>query len=123
MSVTSRSQEAAAGAPDTVPRDRARRGALNQPWRAAVAVAELVLAGLVLWFATSVWVDGVSTITLSPGDIEVTQLHGNLIAAAIGLGAVAALLVLDAVRQLMLALRTRSKSRKREPWPDLDEDS
>lgn len=90
-----------------------------------MALAELVLAGLVLWFATSVWADGVSTVALvtGSGDIEVTRMHGNLIAAAIGLGGVAALLALDAVRQVMLALRTRSKPGQRESWPELDEDS
>lgn len=90
-------------------------GRLNNPWRALVALGELLLAGVALWFAFDFWPRGSAKIvtTLSDGLVlESTRSIGSWLAAAIGLGTVAALLVLDAVRQMALAVRTRSKRRK-----------
>ncbi|MQA60798.1 MAG: hypothetical protein GEU86_04745 [Actinophytocola sp.] len=103
--------------------------ALHRPWRAAVALGELVLAGVVVWFAFRLWSGGITDITLprsSGGEVTLTRYRGDLIAGAIGLGALASLLMLDAVRQLLLAIRVR-RSRKRDaarqPWPPFDEDT
>jgi hypothetical protein len=90
-------------------------GRLNNPWRALVALGELVFAGVALWFAFDLWPRGVAKIvtTLSDGLVlESTRWVGSWMAGAIGLGAVAALLVLDAIRQVSLAVRTRPKRRK-----------
>lgn len=100
-----------------------RQARLNKPWRAAVAVVELVLAGLAVWLAFGLWSDGVTVIPTPDGNggfVELTRYHGDSLAGAIGLGLLAALLAVDAVRQLMLALRVRS--RKRDDWPSFDED-
>jgi hypothetical protein len=90
-------------------------GRLNQPWRALVAVAELVLAGVALWFAFDLWPRGVAKVVTRFDNgvvLESTRWIGSWMAGAIGLGALAALLVLDAVRQVALAVRTRPKRRK-----------
>lgn len=90
-------------------------GRLNNPWRALIALGELLLAGVALWFAFDLWPRGVAKIvtTLSDGLVlESTRWIGSWMAAAIGLGTVAALLVLDAIRQIALAVRTRPKRRK-----------
>lgn len=93
------------------------QGRLNKPWRALVALAELVVAGVAVWFAFVLWPHGVATIVerLSNGMVlESTRWVGSYMAGAIGLGTLAALLVVDAVRQLVLALRARPKRRKAE---------
>jgi hypothetical protein len=90
-------------------------GRLNNPWRALVALGELLLAGVALWFAFDFWPRGIAKVvtTLSDGLVlESTRSVGSWLAAAIGLGTVAALLVLDAVRQVALAVRTQPKRRK-----------
>jgi hypothetical protein len=90
-------------------------GRLNKPWRALVALAEVLLAGVAVWFAFDLWPRGVATIvtTLTDGRVlESTRYVGSWMAAAIGLGTLAALLVLDAIRQVALAVRTRPKRRK-----------
>src|SRR5919197_6021490 len=98
--------------PETPPVDR--RG-LNQPWRGLVAFGELVAAALVLWAAFWCWSKADSTIVLVLGDgtrLESTRSLGHWMAAAIGLGTVSGVLVLDAVRQTVLAVRTRPKRAK-----------
>ena len=90
-------------------------GRLNEPWRAVVALVELLLAGVAVWFAFDLWPRGVATIVEHYPDgvvLESTRYVGSWMAAAIGLGTVAALLVVDAVRQVALAVRTRPKRRK-----------
>ncbi|MDI2031210.1 hypothetical protein QFW96_21455 [Saccharopolyspora sp. TS4A08] len=83
-------------------------GRLNQPWRAAVAGIELVAAvalGLLAWWA---WGRGVVTIYLPGphGAVDVVTrslgswLSGSVIAATLG-----GLLLIDAVRQIVLAAR------------------
>jgi hypothetical protein len=89
-------------------------GRLNKPWRALVALVELVLAGVAVWFAFDLWPRGVAKIVEHYQDgivLESSRYVGSWMAAAIGLGTVAALLVVDAVRQVILATRIRSKRR------------
>lgn len=90
-------------------------GRLNKPWRALVALVELLLAGVAVWFAFDLWPRGIAKIVEHYPDgivLESTRYIGSWMAAAIGLGTVAGLLVVDAVRQLVLAVRTRQKRRK-----------
>ena len=92
------------------------RGGLNKPWRAAVAVLELVGAAAAIWGAYWCWPRGVVTFTLVLDDgsrLVSTRYFGNWMAAAFGLGTVAALLLLDALRQVLLAVRTRPRRASR----------
>jgi len=87
-------------------------GRLNQPWRAFVALAELVVAGVAVWFAFDFWPRGVAKIVEhEPNGIvfESTRWIGSWMSLAILLGTVAAVLVVDAVRQVALAVRARPK--------------
>lgn len=124
MSVTSSSSAARV---EQAAADGSRPGRLNQPWRAVVALVELVLAGLAVWLAFGLWSDGITVIPTPDGQggfVELTHYHGDAMGGAIGLGLLAALLVLDAVRQLVLALRAGPRSSKAaEPWPSFDEDA
>lgn len=87
---------------------------LHRPWRAAIAGGELLLAGAAVWLAVLMWSSAMTTI-----GAETTRYAGNRIGVAMALGAVAALLVVDALRQLLLAVRTR---RREAPEPsDLQE--
>ena len=88
---------------------------LHKPWRALVALAELAVAAVCVWFAFQVWPNGIATITERyPNDLvlESTRWVGSWMSLAILLGTVAALLVLDSVRQLVLAVRARPKRGK-----------
>jgi hypothetical protein len=87
-------------------------GRLNKPIRGVVALVEVLLAGFAVWFAFDLWPRGIAHVfaRYSNGEvIESTRFVGSWLAAAIGLGAVAALLVLDAIRQVVLAVRARPK--------------
>jgi protein gp37 len=87
-------------------------GRLNKPRRAFVALAEAILAAVAVWFAFDVWPRGIAKIvTHYPDDIvfESTRWVGSWMSLAILLGTVAAVLVLDAVRQVALAVRARPK--------------
>ncbi|MCA1655793.1 MAG: hypothetical protein LC635_05005 [Pseudonocardiaceae bacterium] len=90
-------------------------GRLHKPWRALVALGELLIAGVAVWFAVDLWPRGVATIVerVPNGPVlESTRYIGSWITAAIGLGTVAALLAVDACRQTILAVRARPKRRK-----------
>jgi hypothetical protein len=100
-------------APQTPPE---RRRGLNQPWRGLVALGELAGAGLVLWLAFWCWSKSRDTITLVLGDgtqLVSTRSLGHWMAAAIALGTVAGVLALDAVRQIVLAVRARPRRPKK----------
>lgn len=86
---------------------------LHKPWRTLVAVVEVVLAVLAGWAAYACWHGGVATVVTRTGDGATLESHryfGGLLAAAIGLGTVAAILLVDAVRQLSLAVRARHRA-------------
>lgn len=89
---------------------------LNQPWRAFVALAEVIVAAAAVFLAVGLWGRGVTTLItpLSNGQppLHSTIFYGNWMALAIGVVLVAALLVLDAIREVLLAVRTRDR---REP--------
>jgi hypothetical protein len=90
---------------------------LNQPWRGLVAAGELVAAALVLWAAFWLWSKADNTVTLVLGDgtrLESTRTSGHWMAAAIALGTVSGVLVLDALRQTILAIRARPKRPKQD---------
>lgn len=82
---------------------------LHRPWRAAVALAEVLVAGLAVWGAVWAWPHGFASITavIDGVTLESERVYGNWLAAAIGFGTVAAVLVLDALRQVLLAARAR----------------
>ncbi len=98
-------------------------GRLNQPVRAVVAAVEVLAAAALVWLAFWLWPHGIATITdrASDGAVLVSSRYfGNWAAGAIGAGTVAALLVLDAIREVVLALRARPRPTP-EPEPLTDE--
>jgi hypothetical protein len=86
---------------------------LNQPWRGFVAAGEVVLAAAAVIVGILCWQRGVTTMVtpLGPGQapLVTTIFYADWMAAAIGLVLVATLLLLDALRQLLLAVRTRRR--------------
>lgn len=88
------------------------RRALNQPWRAWIALAEAVVAVAAILIAVPCWQRGIVPIVSPVGGgrppLVSTVFYGNWMSGAIGLCTVAGLLVVDALRQLILALRTRT---------------
>ncbi|HWD05359.1 MAG TPA: hypothetical protein VG674_23205 [Amycolatopsis sp.] len=100
---------------DLWPGEPGKSARLNQPWRAFVALGEVIAAALALWGAFALWHAGVVTVVIPAGDgaqLASTRLFGGHIAGALGLGAVVAVLVVDAVRQLLLAVRARHRTKK-----------
>lgn len=85
---------------------------LHRPVRAVVALAEVLAAAAAIWGAFWAWPRGFSTITtvLSDGTVlESQRVYGDWLTVAIGFGTVAALLVLDALRQALLAVRAKPR--------------
>jgi hypothetical protein len=86
---------------------------LNQPWRFAVAAGEVVLTVVAVIFSIVSWKHGVTTMItpLSAGQppLRSTIFYGNWMSIGILLDTVAAILVLDAIRECVLAIRTRSR--------------
>ena len=94
---------------------------LHQPWRALVALAEVVLAAVAVWGAFQLWDEGVKTLTVNLSDGTVltsTRNVGSWTAGAIGLGVVAAILLVDAVREVLLAVRARHRRRRKNEEPE-----
>ncbi|MFL6120815.1 hypothetical protein [Actinophytocola sp.] len=90
-------------------------GQLHKPWRAFVALGELVVAAVAVWFAFDLWSRGVAKVVEHyPNNItlESTRWIGSWMALAILLGTVAAVLVVDAARQVILAVRARPRRGK-----------
>jgi hypothetical protein len=90
-------------------------GRLHKPWRAVAALVEVVVAAVAVWLAFDVWPRGIARIVEHyPNNIvlESTRWVGSWMSLAILLGTVAALLVLDALRQVVLAVRARPKRGK-----------
>lgn len=86
-----------------------RTAGVNTPWRAALAVAELLVA--VLLAVGTRWAWGHVTVPIRLPDSygisdTVTRLMGSWVVVAVALATVAGLLVVDAVRQTVLAWGT-----------------
>ena len=84
---------------------------LNQPWRAALAGGLVVVAVLVVLAAIWCWQHGIIRydIPANGGTPELvsTRFVGSWLTIAVGLGTVAALLLVGAGCQVLLAIRTR----------------
>jgi hypothetical protein len=88
-----------------------------------VALAEVVVAAAAVWFSLWCWAEGIAKIvTPVPGQAPLVSsvFYGNWMASAVGLVLLAGFLVLDALRQTVLAVRARPKKR-RGPAEDLPE--
>ncbi len=96
------------------PQDSRPPARLHKPWRALVAVAELVLAALAVWGVFACWKAGVITVRITYGEtvLESQRYFGGPLAGAIGLGVLAAILVVEAIRQVLLATRTGRRKSK-----------
>ncbi|MFD1146840.1 hypothetical protein [Saccharothrix hoggarensis] len=92
--------------------------ALHQPKRGLIAVGEVVLAALLVAAAVWCWNRGVVHYSY-PVDgrapLESTRLRGNWIGASAALATAAGVLLLDALRQTLLAVRTRGREQVEEP--------
>ncbi|MBB4962777.1 hypothetical protein [Saccharothrix violaceirubra] len=91
--------------------------ALHQPKRTLIAGAEVIVVVLLGFAVVWCWQRGVRHLSFPVADhapLESTRYLGNWIGAAIALSTVAGVLVLDAVRQTVLGVRTRGR-RKAEP--------
>lgn len=82
-----------------------RTSRVNQPWRAAVACAEALVAVLMIAASVWAWHRGSITIEVVQGE-EVTHLFGSWLTLSVLFVTVAGLALLDAGRQLLLALGT-----------------
>lgn len=86
---------------------------LHQPWRFAVAAGEAVVAALAVVFALVLWRQGVTHMVTPLGGgrppLVSTIFYGNWMSYAIALVTVAAFLVLDGIREVLLAARTRNR--------------
>ncbi|WP_143532688.1 hypothetical protein [Saccharothrix sp. ALI-22-I] len=85
---------------------------LHQPKRALIAAGEVVLVVLLVPVAVWCWNRGVLHYSYPVPDqppLESTRFKGNWIGASVGLVTVAGVLLLDAVRQTLLAVRTRGR--------------
>lgn len=97
---------------------------LNQPVRAAVALAEVLLAAVAVWGAFQLWQQGVHTVvvTLTDGTVLTsTRWVGSWMSGAIGLGVVAGVLLVDAVREVLLAVRVKRRRKSRDAERDEDD--
>jgi hypothetical protein len=85
---------------------------LNQPKRGLIAAGEGVLIVLLAFAAQYCWHRGIVRLEY-PFDghepLVATRYFGNWIGGAVGLVTLAGALVLDAIRQVLLAVRTRSR--------------
>ncbi|MBA8931659.1 hypothetical protein BC739_008911 [Kutzneria viridogrisea] len=86
---------------------------MNQPWRAAVAAVEVLVAVLLVFAAVWCWNRGVITMVVPKNDshpeLVSTRFIGSWVAGSIGIATLAGLLLLGAIRQLLLALRTKDR--------------
>ncbi|MGH3438533.1 MAG: hypothetical protein ACRDRN_18945 [Sciscionella sp.] len=102
------------------------RPQLRKPVRAIVAVLELLLATAAVLVAILLWHHGTVRIVypIKPGQSLVsTRLLGNYAAGAIGLCTLAGLLLLDALRQEVLAMharRRRKEGRELAAWQEVE---
>ncbi|RSN37329.1 hypothetical protein DMC61_04575 [Amycolatopsis sp. WAC 04169] len=97
------------------PEDSRPAARLHKPLRAVVGAVELVLAALAVWGAFACWKAGVVPVVITYGEattLESQRYFGGPLAGAIGLGVLAAILVVDAIRQFLLAVRAKGRKRK-----------
>lgn len=92
----------------------ARPGRLNQPWRGLVAAVEVLLAVALAFAAVWSWRQGIVTVEYPPYQHGqppqvVTRYFGNWVAGGIALAVLAGFAVIDAVRQAVLAVRSRGQ--------------
>jgi hypothetical protein len=97
----------------SAPRRADAAPALNQPWRAWLALGEVVLATVAVLVGIWCWHRGIVPIVTPTGNgtppLVSIVFYGNWMSGAIGLCTVAALLVLDALREIVLAVRIRRR--------------
>jgi len=97
---------------------------LHQPKRALAAVVEVLLVVLLGFAAHWCWQHGIQRFAY-PLDgrppLVATRYHGNWIAGSIALVTVAGVLLLDAVRQTVLAVRTRDRKPPKDVAQTTDE--
>ena len=79
---------------------------LHQPWRAALAGIEVVVALVLALTGWWLWGRGYLPVHL-PGTPDTHRLVGSWLSLAVAAVTIAALLGLDAIRQTVLAVRTR----------------
>lgn len=93
------------------------RARLNQPRRALVAVAELAVGAALVWLAFWLWPKGITTITQvldnNRPPLVSHRYYGHWLSLAVLSGTVAAVLLVDAMRQLVLAARARPRAKGR----------
>jgi hypothetical protein len=86
---------------------------LHQPWRLAVAAVEVVAAALAVRYALVLWQHGVTHMVTPLGGgrppLVSTIFYGNWMTFAIALVTVAAFVLLDGIREVLLAVRTRTR--------------
>jgi hypothetical protein len=83
---------------------------LHQPKRWLIAAGEVVAIVLLAWLAVWCWNRGIVKLAYPIDGREPlisTRYHGNWLGTAVGALTLAVILGLDAVRQALLALRTR----------------
>ncbi|GAA3638908.1 hypothetical protein GCM10022267_26760 [Lentzea roselyniae] len=83
---------------------------LHQPKRWLIAAGEVVAIVLLTWAAVWCWNRGIVKLAYPVDGREPlisTRYHGNWLGTAAGAATLAVILALDAVRQVVLALRTR----------------
>ncbi|MEU5691480.1 hypothetical protein [Actinosynnema sp. NPDC020468] len=91
---------------------------LHQPRRTLIAAGEVVGAVLLAFAVVWCWDRGVVHLSYPVADhapLESTRYHGNWIGAAVAIATVGGVLLLDAVRQAVLGLRTRDRKQDVEP--------
>jgi len=100
-------------------------GPIHQPARGLVALAEIVLAAVLCIVATWAWHRASIPYELPPSENPVVphsveRWSGSWVAAAFGLATLAGGLLLDAARQLVLAVRVSRRASQPEtvtgPW-------
>lgn len=83
---------------------------LHQPKRWLIAAGEVVAIVLLTWAAVWCWNRGIVKLAYPIDGHESlvsTRYHGNWLGTAVGAATLAVILALDAVRQVVLAVRTR----------------
>lgn len=92
---------------DAVPRPR-----LNQPKRGLIAAGEVVLVVVLAFVVPWCWNKGIARLEYPMDGREplvATRYYGNWIGGAVALATLAGVLLLDSVRQTLLAVRTRGR--------------